>query len=124
MAAARDWTKPPPDAMFNLRVPVEYASIHAAVSGASTLKLSSINALYSVSLPAIISMYEDHNPERHTSKRIDTIRQLTGEDSYQIAISGVQGIRVEIVTDAPPPPDEPPYAYFLYIVSRNTDPSQ
>jgi hypothetical protein len=30
MAAARDWTKPPPDAMFNLRVPVEYASIHAA----------------------------------------------------------------------------------------------
>ncbi|KDR81652.1 hypothetical protein GALMADRAFT_135067 [Galerina marginata CBS 339.88] len=30
MAAAQDWTKPPPDAMFNLRVPVEYASIHAA----------------------------------------------------------------------------------------------
>ena len=31
MAAATEWTKPPPDAMFNLRVPVEYASIHAAV---------------------------------------------------------------------------------------------
>lgn len=28
---ARDWTKPPPDAIFTLRVPVEYASLHAAV---------------------------------------------------------------------------------------------
>lgn len=35
--------------------------------------------------------------------------QLTGEDSYQIALMGVQGLRVEIVSDAPPPPDEPPY---------------
>jgi hypothetical protein len=36
--------------------------------------------------------------------------QLTGEDSYQIAIMGVQGLRVEIVGDGPPPPeDEPPY---------------
>lgn len=34
-ALARDWTKPPPDAIFTLRVPVEYASLHAArlVSG-------------------------------------------------------------------------------------------
>jgi hypothetical protein len=32
MAAAQEWTKPPPDAIFNLRVPVEYTSIHAAVS--------------------------------------------------------------------------------------------
>lgn len=30
-AVARDWTKPPPDAIFGLRVPVEYASLHAAV---------------------------------------------------------------------------------------------
>lgn len=30
-AVARDWTKPPPDAVFGLRVPVEYASLHAAV---------------------------------------------------------------------------------------------
>jgi hypothetical protein len=29
---ARDWTKPPPDAIFTLRVPVEFASLHAAVS--------------------------------------------------------------------------------------------
>ncbi|PFH54311.1 hypothetical protein AMATHDRAFT_580 [Amanita thiersii Skay4041] len=34
-AIAREWTKPPPDALFTLRVPVEYASLHAArlVSG-------------------------------------------------------------------------------------------
>ncbi|KAF8212217.1 hypothetical protein K438DRAFT_1902997 [Mycena galopus ATCC 62051] len=34
-AVARDWTKPPPDAVFSLRVPVEYASLQAArlVSG-------------------------------------------------------------------------------------------
>ncbi len=37
-----------------------------------------------------------------------TVFQLTGEDSFQIAIMGVQGLRVEIVSDAPPPPDEPP----------------
>jgi hypothetical protein len=29
---ARDWVKPPPAAAFSLRVPVEYASLHAAVS--------------------------------------------------------------------------------------------
>ncbi|KAJ6502532.1 hypothetical protein C8R45DRAFT_818639 [Mycena sanguinolenta] len=29
-AVARDWTKPPPDAMFSLRVPVEFASLQAA----------------------------------------------------------------------------------------------
>ncbi|KAF8625809.1 hypothetical protein AX15_005196 [Amanita polypyramis BW_CC] len=34
-AIAREWTKPPPDALFTLRVPIEYASLHAArlVSG-------------------------------------------------------------------------------------------
>ncbi|KAF9564604.1 hypothetical protein CPC08DRAFT_660082 [Agrocybe pediades] len=72
MAAAQDWTKPPPDAMFNLRVPVEYASIHAA-------RLVAGPYIY-----------------------------LTSEDSYQIAIMGVQGIRVEIVSDGPPPVEEPP----------------
>lgn len=36
------------------------------------------------------------------------IIQLAGDDSYQIAIKGVYGLRVEIVSDAPPPPDEPP----------------
>lgn len=30
MAVAQDWTKPPPDAIFNLRVPVDFASMQAA----------------------------------------------------------------------------------------------
>ncbi|KAH7918069.1 hypothetical protein BV22DRAFT_918406 [Leucogyrophana mollusca] len=64
-AVARDWTDLPPDAIFSLRVPVEFAS-----SGASRL----------VSGPYIY---------------------LTGEDSYQIAIHGVQSLRVEI---GPSPP--------------------
>ncbi|KAG5645236.1 hypothetical protein DXG03_006653 [Asterophora parasitica] len=71
-AVARDWTKPPPDAPFTLRIPVEYASLHAA-------RLVAGPYIY-----------------------------LTGEDSYQIALMGVQGLRVEIVSDSPPPPDEPP----------------
>ncbi|KZT09488.1 uncharacterized protein LAESUDRAFT_756445 [Laetiporus sulphureus 93-53] len=29
-ALARDWIKPPPDALFSLRVPIDFASIHAA----------------------------------------------------------------------------------------------
>ncbi|KAF8892548.1 hypothetical protein BD779DRAFT_1436910 [Infundibulicybe gibba] len=29
-AVARDWTKPPPDAIFSMRVPVEFASLHAS----------------------------------------------------------------------------------------------
>lgn len=35
--------------------------------------------------------------------------QLTSEDSYQIATMGVQGMRVEIVSDGPPPEEEPEY---------------
>ncbi|KAI5123339.1 hypothetical protein M0805_001764 [Coniferiporia weirii] len=71
-ALARDWVKPPPDAHFSLRIPVEFASFQASrfISG-----------------PYI---------------------WLTSEDSYQIAIMGVQGSRVEILSDAPPPLDEPP----------------
>ncbi|EJF65896.1 hypothetical protein BD309DRAFT_1013767 [Dichomitus squalens] len=69
---AREWIKPPPDMPLHLRVPIEYASLHAA-------RLVSGPYIY-----------------------------LTSEDSYQIAIAGVQGLRVEIVCDSPPPPDEPP----------------
>jgi len=71
-STAREWLKPPPDAMFTLRAPVEYVSIQAA-------RLVSGPYIY-----------------------------LTGEESYQIASMGVQGLRVEIVSDAPPPADEPP----------------
>ncbi|TDL24769.1 hypothetical protein BD410DRAFT_785474 [Rickenella mellea] len=70
-ALARDWVKPPPEANFSLRIPVEFASFQAArfISG-----------------PFI---------------------WIDSDDSYQIAIAGVQGSRVEICSDAPPPPDEP-----------------
>ncbi|KAH9946082.1 uncharacterized protein BXZ73DRAFT_95587 [Epithele typhae] len=71
-ALARDWIKPPPDIIFALRVPIEYASLNAA-------RLVAGPYIY-----------------------------LTSEDSYQIATMGVQGLRVEIVCDAPPPPDDPP----------------
>ncbi|KAJ6496694.1 hypothetical protein C8R47DRAFT_1263971 [Mycena vitilis] len=81
-AVARDWTKPPPDAVFSLRVPVEYASLQAAVSNINSKPIQRL-----VAGPYIY---------------------LTGEDSYQIAVMGVPGLRVEIVSDAPPPPDEPP----------------
>ena len=30
--------------------------------------------------------------------------QISSEETYQIAAQGVHGLRIEIVTDAPPPP--------------------
>ena len=33
---------------------------------------------------------------------------IANEETYQIAVNGTHGIRLEVVTDAPPPPDEPP----------------
>ncbi|THH08658.1 hypothetical protein EW146_g8924 [Bondarzewia mesenterica] len=78
-ALARDWIKPPPEALFGLRVPIDYVHIQTA-------RLVSGDYVY-----------------------------LTGEDSYQIATMGVPGIRVEIVSDGPPPPDEPPYAASVII---------
>lgn len=39
--------------------------------------------------------------------------QLTGEDSYQIAIQGVRAFKVEIMSDGPPPAEEPPYVSSL-----------
>lgn len=71
-AVARDWTKPPPDAIFTLRIPVEFASLQAS-------RLVTGPYVY-----------------------------LTGEDSFQIATMGVQGLRVEIVSDVAPPQEEPP----------------
>ncbi|KAG6866950.1 hypothetical protein C0991_003866 [Blastosporella zonata] len=75
--AAREWTKPPPDIPFTLRIPVEFASIHAA---------------------------------------------LTGDDSYQIALMGVQGLRVEIppvsLTVSPKFPQPTPVSHppkFRYL---------
>ncbi|KAF5315565.1 hypothetical protein D9611_004734 [Ephemerocybe angulata] len=42
---------------------------------------------------------------------------LTGEDSFQIAIIGVQGFRVEIVPDLPPPPDEPFFSADDFVMT-------
>ena len=105
MTVAQDWTKPPPDAVFNLRIPVDYASIQAAVSSAYPSPEYEVEGLCSTEIGGWtlhICMY---------AFRIIlilrlTCQQLTGEDSYQIAVAGVQGTRVEIVSDAPPPTDE------------------
>lgn len=107
-AVARDWIKPPPDVMFSLRVPVEYASLHAAVS------IHPIPSLVPLLKSALAtSSRAIHICETQACRATLVIEmghlQLTSEDSYQIAIMGVQGLRVEIVSDGPPPPeDEPP----------------
>lgn len=107
MAVAQDWTKPPPDAVFNLRIPVDYASIQAAVSSAYPSPGYEVKGFCSTEIGGRtlhLCMYAFHIILILCS----TFQQLTGEDSYQIAVTGVQGTRVEIVSDAPPPPDEPP----------------
>ena len=108
-AVARDWTKPPPDAIFGLRVPVEYASIHAAVSPSFVFVLVHPDRMSS-SATGRRSLHLCTIPvrARSLSRLLTCLDQLTSEDSYQIAVMGVQGLRVEIVSDAPPPPDEPP----------------
>lgn len=86
---------------------MEYASIHAAVSFVLTMSSSSLTSPNSDLLPGRTSMQV--YPRRATPLKLTHISlQLTGEDSFQIATMGVQGLRVEIVGDSPPPPDEPP----------------
>lgn len=101
---ARDWTKPPPDALFTMRVPVEYASLHAAVCEPLVATFW-ILILHSVWCLGHTSMFVNIL----FAPRISVLRlsQLTSEDSYQIATMGVQGLRVEIVSDGPPPEEEP-----------------
>ena len=50
MTVAQDWTKPPPDAVFNLRIPVDYASIQAAVSSAYPSPEYKVEGLYSTEI--------------------------------------------------------------------------
>ena len=101
---ARDWTKPPPDALFTMRVPVEYASLHAAVCE-SFVATFRILTPYSVWCQGHTSMFVNvYLPSGRSSLNFS---QLTSEDSYQIATMGVQGLRVEIVSDGPPPEEEP-----------------
>ncbi|KAG6851011.1 hypothetical protein H0H93_004498 [Arthromyces matolae] len=39
-AVARDWTKPPPDVPFTLRVPIEYVAIAAALTGEDSYQIA------------------------------------------------------------------------------------
>jgi hypothetical protein len=91
--------------VFGLRVPVEYASLQAAVSISAYLVELHVDRITSASSCGPVYICEfclvPVLPQL-------IIAQLTGEDSYQIAVMGVPGLRVEIVSDAPPPPDEPP----------------
>jgi hypothetical protein len=50
VTVAHDWTKPPPDAVFNLRIPVEYASLQAAVSYAYPCSEYEVEGLYSTEI--------------------------------------------------------------------------
>ena len=89
-----------------MRVPVEYASLHAAVC---ELLVAVIRILIppSVWYRGHISMFVNI---QFASGICDLqLLQLTSEDSYQIATMGVQGLRVEIVSDGPPPEEEPEY---------------
>ena len=101
---ARDWTKPPPDALFTMRVPVEYASLHAAVCE-SLFATFWVLTLRSVWYRGRTSMFVNIQFAPWISHL--RLLQLTSEDSYQIATMGVQGLRVEIVSDGPPPEEEP-----------------
>jgi hypothetical protein len=79
--------------------PRDPAYLHRRHSSASSF-------FSSVSSPALTSTFD---PLFIPVSPLSCFLQLTSEDSYQIATMGVQGLRVEIVSDAPPPPDEPPY---------------
>jgi hypothetical protein len=50
VTVAQDWTKPPPDAVFNLRIPVDFASIQAAVSSAYSSPEYEVESLYSTEI--------------------------------------------------------------------------
>jgi hypothetical protein len=88
-AVAREWIKPPRDAVFSLRVPVEFASFQASVSQGTFITCSALNSWKRlVNGPYVY---------------------LTSEDSFQIATMGVQGLRVEIASDgASSSEDDPP----------------
>lgn len=97
-----------------MRVPVEYASLHAAVWDTlfATSRILTPPSAWcrghtstSVKIRLSSGMFGLH------------VLQLTSEDSYQIATMGVQGLRVEIVSDGPPPEEEPEY-----VISRLCDP--
>ena len=89
-----------------MRVPVEYASLHAAVWN-PPFPISRILTPLSAWCRGHTSMFV--NIRLSSGRSGLHVLQLTSEDSYQIATMGVQGLRVEIVSDGPPPEEEPEY---------------
>lgn len=96
----RDWAELPPDATLTMRVPVEYASFHAAVCESPIATIWMLTLL-SVLCRGHTSMFVNIRFSSRTSHL--HFSQLTGEDSYQIATMGVRVTRVELVSDGPPP---------------------
>ena len=85
---------------------MEYASIHAAVR----CLLAPYKVFLTTHFFLAIGCWPIHlrKVAQHVPFSVTHSAQLTGEDSYQIAIMNTQGIRVEIVSDGPPPPEEAP----------------
>ena len=102
-AIAREWVKPPPDASFHLRVPVEYASLQASVGHRLIMIHGPLRLpnLHSDSFKGLGYGYVYFSLSYHFADS----SQISSDEAYQIAISGVHGLRLEIVTDAPPPPE-------------------
>jgi len=92
--------------LFSLQVPIDYVHIQTAEKSVShhvrgQLIVSSFSALSLeiMSMCVTLRVLYFHLTES----------QLTSEDCYQIATMGVPGLCIEIVNDAPPPLDEPPW---------------
>ena len=100
--------KLPPEAVFNLRVPLKYASLYAAVSLQRDFHTISIAYMCLKRLVSGPYIYVGSGFYLSPDGLLNVYSQLTGEDSYRIIVMGVQRLHVEIVSDAPPSPDDPP----------------
>ena len=104
---ARNWIKPQPEAVFTLRVPLEHAAIHAAVSFQRDFHTISVAHVCLKVLATGPYIYVGSGSYLSPDGSLNIYSKLTCEDVYQIVVMGEQGLRVEIVVDDPPPPDEP-----------------
>ena len=101
--------KLPPEAVFNLRVPLEYASLYVAVSLQRDFHTISVAYMCLKRLVAGPYIYVGSGSYLSPDGSLNMYSQVTGEDSYQVASAGVSRLRVEIFSVAPlAPPDEPP----------------
>jgi len=105
-ALARDWVQPPPGAAFALRIPVEFLPWQAAVC--TKLAISSHNLLIHSTAHGPIAICLGSSPRIIIATfAILTSLQLTSEETYLLATSGNNPMRIEIVSEAPPPPEMP-----------------